>query len=378
MKKQTVFVQNIISPYRNRFFNLLGNHSDEFAVFYMGQTEPDRNWDTSKLDRDYSNWVDDRGHFFQIGDYRAHFNPKLVWKILTNRRINNVVLAVAWQDPNIFVLCLAKKLHLIKKRFFFWAEANYTAEWTKRHNSKIKWILKRFVFNSIDGAIIIPGRMSELTFEKWRIPVRDYIYLPNTIDDSNLKYDCSLRCENEIPLFIIPIRVIERIKGGINFFKSIGIENIKKAKFIIAGDGEDMKLYTEYIQQNGLESHIIMMGFCNADKMTMLYNRADALILPSFSDPSPLSLVEALFFHLPILCSNHCGNHYEAVHEYENGLTFSPLDPQEIRMKFEAFLAMRTSWKKMGEVSYNIYNEIFETNKVVNSFLAEFNKRKKI
>ncbi|SEA55280.1 Glycosyltransferase involved in cell wall bisynthesis [Xylanibacter ruminicola] len=378
MDKNTVFVQNIISPYRNRFFNMLNNYSDNFSVFYMDNTEPDRSWDTSKLERKYSNWVDNKGAFFQIGSYRAHFNPVLIWKILTNKNIKNVILAVAWQDPNIMLLCFAKKLHLTSKRFFFWAEANYTAEWTKKNNTKLKWILKRSVFNSIDGALIIPGRMSEITFEKWNIGGRHYIHLPNTIDDSDLRYDSTKRVDEQLPSFIMPIRVIERVKGGLNFFKSIGIDNIRKVRFIVAGDGEDMSLYKKYIEENKLEGHIIMAGFCDSKRMSELYNSVNALVLPSFSDPSPLSLVEALYFHLPILCSNHCGNHFEAVKEGSNGLTFSPLEPLEIKKKFEEFLSLRSSWTTMGEVSSKIYKEVFDTGKVVRSFLRSFDERKKI
>ena len=373
----TIFIQNMISPYRNRFFNVLSSEMKDFSVYYMGVTEFDRNWDVSKLERNYSNWVDKSGHEFKIGGYRGHLNPRLVWKLLRNKEAKNIIMAVSWQDPNIMAIAFAKKLHLINKRLFFWAEANYTAEWAKKYDYKIKWWFKRAVFNSIDGALIIPGKMSEITFEKWGIKAGKFIYLPNTIDDSNLKYIPGVRNSSALPIFLMPIRIIEKVKGGLNFFTSIGDENIRKAKFIIAGDGDDKELYAQFIRDNHYEDNIILEGFCDSSKMMDLYNKVNALVLPSFSDPSPLSLVEACLFHLPILCSKHCGNHFEAVEEGVNGYTYSPLKPEEIKQAFERFLKRRNDWAAMGEVSASIYEEKFETQKVIQRFVQQYSKEKR-
>lgn len=373
----TIFIQNMISPYRNRFFNVLSSAMKDFSVYYMGETEFDRNWDVSKFERNYSNWVDKNGHEFKIGGYRGHLNPRLVWKLLRNKEAKNIIMAVSWQDPNIMAIAFAKKLHLINKRLFFWAEANYTAEWAKKYDYKIKWWFKRAVFNSIDGALIIPGKMSEITFEKWGIKADKFIYLPNTIDDSNLKYVPGVRNSSALPFFLMPIRIIEKVKGGLNFFKSIGDENIRKAKFIIAGDGDDKELYAQFIRDNHYEDNIILEGFCDSSKMMDLYNKVNAFVLPSFSDSSPLSLVEACLFHLPILCSKHCGNHFEAVEEGVNGYTFSPLSPEEIKQAFERFLKRRNDWAAMGEVSASIYEDKFETQKVIQRFVQQYSKEKR-
>ena len=39
----TIFIQNMISPYRNRFFNVLRSDLNDFSVYYTGETEFDRN-----------------------------------------------------------------------------------------------------------------------------------------------------------------------------------------------------------------------------------------------------------------------------------------------------------------------------------------------
>ena len=377
MKKNTIFIQNIVSPYRNRFFNVLNKYMTDFSVYYMSKSEPDRSWDVDKMELKYNHWIDEKGKYFTIGWFRMHFNPRLVWKILRDKNAKNIILAVSWTDPNIMAICFARRLHLTNKRLFFWAEANYTAEWSKKHNSKFKWLVKRAVFNSVDGAMIIPGKMAKISFEKWNIRVKNFIYNPNTIDDFNLIYNPTLRHSGELPIFILPIRLIEHIKGALNFFDAIGEENVRCAKFIIAGDGVDEEKYKIYISEHNYQDNIILAGFCDSIKMTELYNNANAMLLPSFSDPSPLSLVEALYFHLPVLCSNHCGNHFEVVEEGKNGYTFSPLDKDDIKKHFEIFMSKRNDWFAMGELSAKLYSERFDTEKTISRFIEQYENYKK-
>lgn len=374
---KTVFIQNLISPYRAHFFNSLAKLDGSFVTYYLSKTELDRNWDLSKIPMEHNYWVDKFGLYFMLKGFHIHVNPVLVCKTLFSRNINNVILCVSYCDISIMALIFAKKMHLTKKRFFFWAEANYLTNGA-RNESRFKKKLRSWVFSGVDGAMIIPGRMSEITFEKWGIPVKNYIHLSNTINDASLKFDVQNRREqNDPPIFLIPIRIIESLKGALNFFEAIGEENIRKAKFIVAGDGEDKDLYQEYIHTHNFQDNIELVGFCEAYRMCELYNTANVLLLPSFSDPSPLTLVEALFFHMPVLCSEHCGNHFEVVESGVNGYTFSPLDKADIKAKFETMMSRRSEWRAMGENSAKRYVDIFQTKKVVSKFIEQFNYLKR-
>lgn len=373
---KSVFIQNLISPYRSHFFNSLTEQDDSFGVYYLSAKEADRNWDLSKIPMKHNYWVDKFGIYFMLKGFHIHINPALVFKTLFSRQIKNVILCVSYCDISILALVLAKKMHLTSKKYFFWAEANYLTNGA-RNESGFKKKLRSWVFSAVDGAMVIPGRMSEITFEKWNIPVKHYIHLPNTINDEALVYDeCNHRELNELPVFLIPIRIIESLKGALNFFDAIGDENVRKAKFIIAGDGEDKSLYQKYITEHGYEDHIELAGFCEAARMRELYNSSNVLLLPSFSDPSPLTLVEALLFHMPVLCSEHCGNHFEVVEPGVNGYTFSPLDHSDIKAKFELLMSRRLEWRKMGKVSAKRYSEKFETKMVVKNFIKQIDEIK--
>lgn len=373
MENNTILLQNIITPYRTRLFNTLASKGFDFSVYYMSKTESDRNWKTDDIKITHKNWLDKHGIYFSIRGFHIHLNPCLVFKVLVNSKAKNIILGASYMDSNIIALAIVKKLHLTSKRFFFWAEANYLTNGA-RNESKFKKVFRKFVFSCVDGALIVPGEMSEITFGKWGIDVPEFIHLPNTISDDELTYRNEKRNKANKPVFFMPIRLIESVKGAINFFDAIGESNIRKCVFLVAGDGEDRDLYEDYINVNHYEENIKLLGFQNASQMEKHYNEANAFVLPSLSDPSPLSMIEALKAHLPILCSTHCGNHFEVVTEGKNGFCFNPLDKDDIKQKFETILSLKSEWEQMGEYSYHNYTSIYDTATVADNFIQRFSK----
>lgn len=233
-------------------------------------------------------------------------------------------------------------------------------------------MLRSFSYSAVDGAFIIPGEMAKRTLELWNIHYQKLIYLPNLIDEEffSLSADyMKLRVVDELPVFILPVRLIEKIKGVINFFEAIGRENIYRGIFLIAGDGIDYERYKKYIWLNNFDEHIYLLGFCDKYKMKELYEKANVVILPSFSDPSPLSLIEAIKMKLPILASERCGNHFETVIDGYNGYVFDPNRPKTVKDIFEEMLDRRKEWNEWGENSLCLFKKNFEMNLCLNCFV---------
>jgi glycosyltransferase involved in cell wall biosynthesis len=276
---------------------------------------------------------------------------------------------------NVMILVTLKRLGILKNQIHFWSEANYLSLGALQDNS-IKRVLRKYVFCSSNGALIVPGKMAKLTFEKWGIRNRKFIDLPNTIEENKFeinKKEMDLRSQNNPPIFLMPVRLVERVKGIINFFKAIGIENIRKGVFLIAGDGLDKAIIQEYIHDHALGENIKLLGYCETEKMVSLYNSANVFVLPSFSDPSPLSLVEALVMKLPLLVSDRCGNHFEAVKVGQNGFTFDPSDFGSIKIAFESLFDRKNDWKNMGGISGIFYDKTFNSSKVTDKFIRALN-----
>jgi glycosyltransferase involved in cell wall biosynthesis len=74
---------------------------------------------------------------------------------------------------------------------------------------------------------------------------------------------------------------------------------------------------------------------------------------------------------LPVLVSERCGNHWEAVVDGVNGRLFDPYDPTAIRRSFEEMLSRRPEWEAMGQRSGERYEAAFRRSVVSDRFRRE-------
>lgn len=375
INKNFIFIQNLITPYRTYFFNELKKRKFDFEVLYMGLTEADRNWAIDPSTLKYNYWIDRKGFYKYLKGIHFHFNPRLILRILKNRN-SDVIFGVSWNDINILILSLFKHIGILKNNVHCWTEANYLTLGAKKDNM-LKYYLRRFVYSSVDGAFIIPGEMAKITLQKWNIKINYVVYLPNLIEEDKFyieEEDLLQRSKNRIPQFILPVRLDEKFKGLLNFFEAIGTENIKKCNFLIAGEGPDRKLYEKYIFNNTLEENINLLGFCDFKKLRKLYGDSNVFLLPSFSDQSPLSTIEALKMKLPILVSNKCGNNFETLQDGVNGYSFDPYNHSSIKDAFQKMLDSLSRQDKMGKISSEIYYKNFDVTTTLDRFIYEMNK----
>ena len=373
--KKYIIIQNLIAPYRTYLFNELVKRGLNFEIFYMREMEADRSWKTDFSTLKYNYWVDKTDLYCFVKGFHIHFNPCLIWKIIKEKD-SDLILSVSWNDLNIIVLALLKRIKLLKNRVHFWTEANYLTTGASKDN-KFKYYLRKFVYSSVDGAFIIPGKMAEETLKLWNVKIKNVVFLPNMIEEERFTVsdtDLQKRENNSLPVFILPVRLIENIKGIKNFFEAIGEENILKAVFAIAGDGKDQSMYEKYIFENNYQENIKLKGFCNLETLNRLYAQANVLVLPSFSDQSPLALIEGIRMKLPLLISNRCGNHFETLIEDENGYSFDPFNKENIRVAFEKMIQNKNRWTDFGRVSENLYQQNFNIDSTLNRFIDDLSK----
>jgi glycosyltransferase involved in cell wall biosynthesis len=340
----------------------------------MRLSEDGRYWKFNLNDLSFDYYIDNGFYKKLSNTYHFHFNPEIIKKIIKSDA--EIILGGSWNDINVMLLCLLKRAGLLKNKMHIWSEANYMTIGAS-HDNFIKYSIRQFVFNAVDGNFIIPGKISELTFERWGIKNKNFIYFPNLIN--NEYYSISSEEDDErynavIPKMLIVASLNEPIKGVFNFIKSIGILNLKKIALSIAGDGPDKEQIIKYINENNLKNNICLLGHLSQDDILSEYKKANIFILPSFSDPSPLSIVEALYMRLPLLISNRCGNHYEALIEGENGFSFDPYDSDSITDAFNRLLSRREIWKQMGEKSFIIADTKFKPTVTLSNFLNKIIK----
>lgn len=374
-----IFFQNLIAPYRVALFNRLQEELDRggyaqhlaFEVYFMRLTEQDRSWEIDLNNLKFK-YTLGKSLYFKLRSYHFHFNPILLWKMIRSKQ--DLILGGSWNNFNVIILILLKKLGLVKNTLHIWSEANYLTFGALKKNT-LRDKLRKFVFSNVDGTFIIPGKMALITLQKWGFDHEHFVYFPNLIDKSfflNLKASKSKeKLQNEKPVFFIAARFEERRKGVLNLLKVLGKDRLSKITLKIAGDGVDEAIYKAYVKDNDLTPHIQFLGNISATAIKEELENCDVFVMPSFSDASPLSVIEAIYMQKPLLISDRCGNHFEVVVDGENGKLFDPFNEQSLRNAFDFLIDNKDKFPEMGARSLEIAHQNFDHDKVLNNFIKE-------
>lgn len=78
----------------------------------------------------------------------------------------------------------------------------------------------------------------------------------------------------------------------LNAFKRV-IELYPENKLFIGGDGDERQGVVEFIENNNLSTNIIYEGYVSKEEKENFYRKGDCLILPSYSEGFPISILEA-------------------------------------------------------------------------------------
>lgn len=370
--KKVYFFTNIIPPYRVFFYNLLeqtrkGSNFD-FEVFFMRETESNRNWNIDLNDLKFKYKIGN-GLYFDIKGFFFHFNPLLVKDLIKSK--DEIILGGSWNNPNVMLIAFLKSIGLAKNTLSVWSEANYLTNESQAKN-KLRDFLKKWFFRQIDGKFIIPGEMSVKSFAKWDIPIHNIVYLPNVVSTNVFNTNKTVDKNNKLPVFFLVARLEENIKGIKNFMNAVGVENLRRIILKIAGTGSSHEDYLKYIKDHNLDDYVKLLGNLTQQEIGEEYKNADVFLLPSFSDPSPLSIVEAISSGLPVLVSNRCGNHFETVAEGKNGYIFDPSNHVEIKDKFNKLMDRKDDWKEFSRISLQLAEENFNPEIVIKKFISSY------
>lgn len=356
------FVTNIPAPYRismwNQLTDTLNGSEKKFNVLFMNEIEPNRDWIIDeKFNFEHKIW---KMRIFNIR--RVYFRFSLSYVLAAIKGNDHIILGCSWNDLNVITIAVLKRLRLTNSKISFWTEANYQTIGA-RNEGRFKFALRKFVLNSADSWFFIPGEMSLITLKKWGVNCAgrsvSFPNLPHASFDKNI--NTWVGSQGHRAKITIVARLEEATKGIQNFLESLGTERLKTVDINIIGSGPDKIRYQKFISDNKLSSNIRLLGSLNVDAVIEILKTSDFFALPSFSDPSPLTLVEACKIGLPLLVSNKCGNHFECVADGLNGYVFDPDKKSEIQAAFDELISQKPNWKSFSEKSVAIATKNFDT-----------------
>lgn len=354
-----IYITNIPAPYRIKRFNsmvpIFREEGIEFEVWFLAENEKNRNWkiDYSSIQFNYRIWG---GIHPIIGGFYAHFNPGLL--LALKREKYDIAIIAGMASPTTW---LAKPFIRNKAVRVMSVETNLLGNTNK---SGLKKVIKRHLLKNYDGYQVTgPLQVDYITYFCPSASTADFITLPNLIDNTIFRSNGKLAdlkdygIETNKLICILPHRLID-IKIPMEFIESV--KNTQRTHFVIVGkgNGDYEAKVIDYIKQNDLPISII--PFAQQCELAELYRSADYFCLPSKTDASPLSPIEAIASGLPIIVSDRIGNRPDVLQENINGFSFNPYSVDsctEAIAKIESLSSEEL--KKMGVASQKRYHDRF-------------------
>lgn len=371
------FVLNIPSPYRVTLLEEVARQAAgrgyAFEAHFMSHGHQDRpdSWRDPKMSFPHRYWRD-------WGRGTHHFNPGLLWHLLTTR-IDAIYVGGAYDNFTSILapFCLAwqgttrcvgmegntRNVHGM----------NGVLGWFKR------WTLSHWQYAAVPGA---EGRgyialHQQLT--KRRMP--KVVILPNLIDETRFvtadHYESTelqavracMGAKVEDRLCVIPSRLSPE-KGVLPFFRLLDRQLLAGWHLAILGKGVEEPEIRRLMVAGGYADRVTILDYVPYEDMPKYYAASDLMLLPSLRDQNPLAVVEALHCGLPIALSDQAGNIDEAISEGRNGWSLPINDATAFARKLKkVFLTSCERLREMGRSSKSENAAFWDSQRAVAAFL---------
>ncbi|MDQ9094044.1 glycosyltransferase family 4 protein [Pseudoalteromonas haloplanktis] len=373
--KKLLYITNIPTPYRNYRFNkmsaVLSKYGIHLQVLFMNSTESDRNWllQTEKMNYDFKIFSTKKVKKF-MGMW-LHFPIDLFKYIsLSEESYDYLVLGGLASPAHLWISLNLKS----EKNNILSVESNVESIQNRGVVAKTvkKWFIDKFEVFQVTGK-----KATEYIEFYSNRNTKNIITLPNVIDEAlfenpeklNANYEDIILKErqNGNQVWLLPARLIPK-KGIVPFL--YGLKESDNVSVLIAGVGgleEDIKRIISDKKIN-----VNLLGYVQSNQIPSLMMASDFLLLPSMSDPYPLSVIEASFLGVPLIVSKNIGNYQEVLTENKNGWGFTISDQSDIRRVIEQALNTTQSERlEMGKAGRINYLERFQSDKVITEYIKQ-------
>jgi glycosyltransferase involved in cell wall biosynthesis len=193
--------------------------------------------------------------------------------------------------------------------------------------------------------------LSQAERDRWRAlaPAQLVEALPNGIDcQPYQRYNREL-ADRDMPLRLIYIGRLAPGKGLLESLEALRIARTRgvSARLVLVGGGAEEARLRQYVREAGLTRDVTFVGPAYGDAKARLLSQADALLLPSYSEGLPYSLLEAMAAGVvPVVTP--VGAIPDVVTDGEHGLIVPPRDADAIASAIERLSNDRSAVARMS------------------------------
>ena len=252
-------------------------------------------------------------------------NPGIVGELLRQRY--DAVVIPGYARASYWLACLGAWLSGTPVFFRGEAVVRPGRPWWIRFS---KWLVVRLLFHGTAAFLYIGSRSREF-YEAAGIGPERLFFTPYTVDndffiESSSQFAAqrpalraALGIETDRPVFLFVGKLVERKRPGDLLSAFARLKD--RASLVFVGDGPLRQQLEAAARRAGLTS-AVFAGFQNQSQLPRFYALADALILPSSHEVSPLVLNEAMCAGLALVVSDAVPSAPDLVEPGGNGFCY--------------------------------------------------------
>lgn len=184
-------------------------------------------------------------------------------------------------------------------------------------------------------SIIVENENQKKWLKKWmKIPnTKINVILPgydeNTVSAVNNSELNNVGKEEVIIIFVGRISYLKGVLELLDAFSYIN-NSSKNYKLFYVGDGPEKKRLEFLSEKRGLSQNIKFFGEKSQLETLEIINQSDIVVLPSYNEGVPLSIIESMALKKPIIASDVGGISAHLIENYVNGILIKPKNVEEL------------------------------------------------
>ncbi len=337
--KKVLFITNLASPYRVRFFDELGK-STQVTVVYTDQAEEHK-------DREKAWFEGSQGNFREIQLKKQ--KGKICWDVLDHiRQPYDDIILCGYSNPT-FMLAI---FYMKAKRIPFCLEADGGLI---REESALKYRFKRALVSAATTWLSSGKGTTEFFCHYGAKRERVYEYPFSSLTDGDILPQVPSQEEKLALRRELGIKEKQMVLSIGQFIPRKGFDILMEAAKSLPQDagiyivgGEPTEAYLQMQKDWGL-SQVHFVGFQKKEELARYYRAADLFCLPTREDIWGLVINEAMSYGLSVITTDQCVAGVEFIEDGVNGYLVPTENAEAVAEKIQAILS--GSPREMGRAA---------------------------
>jgi glycosyltransferase involved in cell wall biosynthesis len=320
-------------------------HRTHYHNFFFNSLVKDRglNLEVHFLDSLVSShpWKEDL-----LSEYRwseCSFHLGIDWNLIKLALIEDKAFFIVGGWNNATSAVLLNILMKYERDFAIWTD---TPNYEKKRGYGKGFVRERWLKRIFERAsyVLGTGKPALMVLKRMGCPEEKLIDFPFWVDldlfspskyfhkvnnNQNMCFLSSGRIVNAEKGFDIALRALAKLKDD---------RILNEFKYKIAGVGPDEWKLKSLSKELGIENNIELVGWLETGNLPNFYRSGDIFIHPSYFDPFPNAVLEAMSCGLVVIGSDRAGSVLDRIEHMNNGLVFRAGDVNDLSEKIKFLL----------------------------------------